>query len=297
MEGGSVIGGLGVERRLLGYREYLLVERGVMEVTALAYEPVARRLLVEWGDLEQLTAAGVSRTLARECAGCGVGGAVRRVGVARSLLRYLYLAGLLAVSLEWAVPSVPSVRSRLLPRGVPAEKVRLLLAGCDRGGVVGRRDYAMLLLMIRLGVRASEVAAVELDDVRWRAGELLVRGKGGRRDLLPIPVDVGEALADYLRLRPRCEHRWVFVRLAREPLPITRQTIGLMVRDACARAGIEHISPHQLRHTAASAMLSAGASLGEIAQVLRHTEQQTTAVYARIDRERLRSIARAWPEV
>ena len=128
--------------------------------------------------------------------------AVRLVHVARSLLRYLYLAEVIPAPLEWAVPAVAPVRRRALPRGLSGMRVSELLAGCDRGRLVGRRDYAVLLLLVRLGLRASEVATLELGDLGWRAEELLVRGKGGRRDVLPLPVDVGEALASYLRARP-----------------------------------------------------------------------------------------------
>jgi integrase len=286
-----------VQRVLAGYRSYLLIERGLREVTVDSYEPGACLFLAGVGALESLTAADVSGFLARECASRPVSTAVHLVGVARSLLRYLYLAELIPAPLEWAVPAVAPVRRRALPRGLSGAQVSELLAGCDRGRLVGRRDHAVLLLLVRLGLRAAEVAALELDDLDWRAGELLVRGKGGRRDLLPLPVDVGEALVSYLRVRPRCEHRAVFVKLVGPPVPITRHTVSGLVRYACGRAGIERVSPHRLRHTAASAMLTAGASLAEVAQVLRHSEQETTAVYARVDRDALRRIALPWPEV
>ena len=208
-----------------------------------------------------------------------------------------HLAGVIAAPLDWAVPAVAPVRGRSLPRGVSSETVTVLLASCDRGRVVGRRDYAIVLLLVRLGLRAGEVAGLGLDDLDWRSGEVLVRGKGGRRDRLPLPVDVGEALADYLRHRPRSEQRAVFLQRREGEPPITRHTVNGLVRWASVRAGVGPVAPHQLRHTAASGMLAAGASLGEIAQVMRHSQRTTTEVYARVDRVALRTVALPWPQV
>ena len=298
---GAVVDGC-VEGVWAGYRAYLLSERGVRETTAAGYEGDARLFLCaamgsEGVGLERLTAAEVSGFLVRECETRRVTAAVRLVTVARSVLRYLHLAGVIAAPLDWAVPAVAPVRGRSLPRGVSPETVAALLASCDRRRVAGRRDYAIVLVLVRLGLRASEVAGLGLDDLDWRAGELLVRGKGGRRDRLPLPVDVGEALVDYLRGRPGSEHRAVFLQMVAGAPPITRHTVGGLVRDASLRAGIRRVAPHQLRHTAASAMLGAGASLGEIAQVMRHSQQRTTEVYARVDRAALRAVALAWPQV
>ncbi len=173
--------------------------------------------------------------------------------------------------------------------------MRKLLASCDRRTLVGRRDYAVLLLLARLGLRAGEVAGLGLDDVDWRRGELLVRGKGGRHDELPLPVDVGEALVSYLRRRPRCECRALFLRMTAPRMGLNRSTVGWVVRAACDRAGLPRVGAHRLRHTAATEMLRAGASLAEIGQVLRHREQKTTAIYAKVDRKALRALARPWP--
>jgi integrase/recombinase XerD len=295
-----VPGGGQVEEMLAGYRAYLLVERGVSEATVAGYEPDARLFLSLRADglgLEGLRAAEVSGFLARECESRAVSAAGRLVTVARSVLRYLHLLGVIDAPLDWAVPAVAPVRGRSLPRGVSPETVAALLASCDRRRVIGRRDYAIVLLLVRLGLRASEVAGLRLDDLDWRTGEVLVRGKGGRRDRLPLPVDVGEALVDYLRCRTASEHRAVFLQKFEEAPPITRHTVGGLVRDASARAGVVRVAPHQLRHTAASGMLAAGASLGEIAQVMRHSQQRTTEVYARVDRVALRTVALAWPLV
>jgi integrase len=170
-----------------------------------------------------------------------------------------------------------------------------LLAGCDRRRTVGRRDYAILLLLVRLGLRAGEVAAMQLEDLDWRAGEILVRGKGDRQDRLPLPVDVGQALVSYLQRRGPSEFRAVFLRMHAPAGALTRIGVCGVVHDACVRAGVPPVGAHQLRHTAATAMLREGASLSEIAQVLRHREIKTTAQYAKVDRARLRPLAMPWP--
>jgi integrase/recombinase XerD len=168
------------------------------------------------------------------------------------------------------------------------------LASCDRRRAVGRRDYAILLLMARLGLRAGEVAGLELGDLDWRSGEIVVHGKGSREDRLPLPVDVGEALVSYLRGRPRTGSRVVFMRVLAPAGPLGHG-VKSVVPTACERAGLPVVGAHRLRHTAATGMLNAGASLAEIAQVLRHSELRTTAVYARVDRKALRPLGLPWP--
>jgi site-specific recombinase XerD len=290
-----------LEELLADYRRYVLVERGLSDHTVLdAYGPAARLFLAGRegpGGLgvERLRAADVSMFLARECPKRSVSGARDLVCALRSLLRYLHLAGLTDALLVWAVPSVADLRDRTLPRGLEPTAVKKLLASCDRRRQVGRRDYAILLLLARLGLRAGEVAAIQLDDVDWRAGLLLVRGKGSRHDVLPLPVDVGEAIVSYLRRRPRCECRALFLRVTAPRGPMNRSTVGWVVRAACDRAGLARVGAHRLRHTAATEMLRKGASLAEIGQVLRHREQKTTAIYAKVDREALRALARPWP--
>lgn len=195
----------------------------------------------------------------------------------------------------WAVPSVADLRDRTLPRGLEPAAVRKLLSSCDRRRTVGRRDYAILLLLARLGLRRGEVARLQLDDVDWRSGLLLVGGKGGRYDELPLPVDLGDAIVSYLRRRPRCESRALFVRMTAPRQGLAPHTVGWIVREACTRAGLPRVGAHRLRHTAATEMLRQGASLAEIGQVLRHREQKTTAIYAKVDREALRALARPWP--
>jgi integrase len=187
----------------------------------------------------------------------------------RSLLRYLHVAGLISVPLGWAVPAVADLRDRSLPRGLDRRAVARLLAGCDRRRTVGRRDYAILLLLVRLGLRGGEVAAMQLDDLDWRRGEILIRGQGNSRERLPLPVDVGEALVSYLRRRPRADSRALFLRVRAPAAPLSTIGIRSLVRHACERAGLPVVGPHRLRHPAATEMLRAGASLAEIAQVLR----------------------------
>jgi site-specific recombinase XerD len=290
-----------LEDLLEDYRRYLSAERGLCDHTVLdAYGPAARLFLAsrDGSDglgLERLCAADVTSFLAGECPKRSMSGARDLVCALRSLLRYLHLAGVIEVPLVWAVPSVADLRDRTLPRGLEPGAVKRLLASCDRRRLVGRRDFAILLLLSRLGLRAGEVAGLRLDDVDWRRGELLVRGKGGRHDVLPLPVDVGEAVVSYLRRRPRCERRELFLRMTAPREGMNRSTIGWVVRAACDRAGLARVGAHRLRHTAATGMLRQGASLGEIGQVLRHREQKTTALYAKVDRIALGGLVRPWP--
>ncbi len=290
-----------LEALLEDYRRYLFVERGLSPHTVLdAYGPAARLFLAKRDGpdglgLEGLGAADVTSFLARECPKRSVPGARDLVCALRSLLRFLHLAGLIGTPLVWAVPSVADLRDRTLPRGLEPGAVKKLLATCDRRRLVGRRDFAILLLLSRLGLRAGEVAGLRLDDVDWRRGGLLVRGKGGRHDLLPLPVDVGEAVVSYLRRRPACGCRELFLRVTAPRQGLNRSTIGWVVRSACDRAGLARVGAHRLRHSAATAMLRQGASLGEIGQVLRHREQKTTAIYAKVDRIALGGLVRPWP--
>ena len=291
-----------VEELLADYRGYLVGERGLVESSIDTYGRIARVFLSERERtdglaLERLTAAHVSAFLARECPKRSVAGARDLVNGLRQLLRYLHVSGLISAPLRWAVPAVADLRDRSLPRGLDAPTVAKLLASCDRRRTVGRRDHAILLMLVRLGLRAGEVARLQLDDIDWRRGELLVRGKGGRYDELPLPVDVGQALVSYLRRRPQTEYRSVFLRVRAPAGPLSVSRISHVVREACVRAGVPPVGAHRLRHTAATGMLRAGATLPEIAQVLRHGRLGTTAQYAKVDRAKLRPLALPWPEV
>jgi integrase/recombinase XerD len=204
-----------VEDLLADYGRYLLIERGLTPHTVRdAYVPAARLFLAGRGGpgglrLDRLAPADVSMFLARECPQRTLSGARDLVSALRSFLRYLHLSGLIEVPLVWALPPIADLRDRRLPRGLEPVAVTRLLASCDRRRLVGRRDFAILLLLSRLGLRAGEVAGLRLDDVDWRRGLLLIRGKGGRYDELPLPDDVGQALVSYLRRRPRCQSRAV----------------------------------------------------------------------------------------
>jgi integrase/recombinase XerD len=287
-----------VERVLVDYRRYLERERALVEGTISRYVRIARLFFEDSAAngvaVEDLTAAQVSGFLARECPKRNVPAARNLACGLRPLLRYLHVAGVISTALRWAVPPAAQLRDRSLPRGLDAATVARLLASCDRRRTVGRRDYAILVLMARLGLRAGEVAGLELDDLDWRSGEIVVHGKGSRLDRLPLPVDVGEALVSYLRDRPRTDSRVVFMRVL-APVGPLGHGVKSVVPTACERAGLPVVGAHRLRHTAATGMLNAGASLPEIAQVLRHSELRTTAVYARVDRKALRPLGLPWP--
>ncbi len=291
-----------LEDLLRDYRGYLARERGLVEHTIYRLERVARLFLGERErtdglELERLSAQDVSGFLARECPKRSVSGARDLVFGLRPLLRYLHVSGLIEAPLVWAVPGVAEMRDRSLPRGLAPVVVGRMLASCDRRTLIGRRDHAILLLLARLGLRAGEVAALRLDDVDWHHGELLVRGKGSRLDVLPLPADVGEAIVGYLRRRGRFEgSRAVFLRVRAPAGALSAGGVISVVAQACRRVGVPVVGAHRLRHTAATEMLRAGASLPEIGQVLRHRRLRTTAIYAKVDRGALRDLARAWPE-
>lgn len=218
----------------------------------------------------------------------------------RSLLGFFRHSGAIATDLAASVPSVRSWKRTALPTFMSGDQLARVLAYCDRSTSAGRRDYAILLLMARLGMRANEVATLALTDIDWAEGTFQITGKGGRRTTLPLTAEVGAALADYLEHgRPQCSHREVFLRdgAPRDPFA-SHQTVSVIARRALARAGITglaHYHAHVFRHTAATALLNAGATLGEIGQLLRHQDHDTTRIYAKVDLGSLRRIARPWP--
>jgi len=290
-----------LEELLSDYRDYLVRERGLVDGSVQGYESVARRFLSERTsggelDLEVLVAADVTRSVQGECRDGRVRGARLLTSGLRSLLHYLYLEGGPVRQLASVVPAVAGWRGSSLPRGLEPEQVARLLASCDRRTAVGSRDHAILLLLVRLGLRAQEVASLELEDLDWRAGEVVVRGKGRRQERLPLPVDVGESLVDYLRHGRSSSWCTRLFRRVRAPHhELTQEGIGDVVRWACVRAGLPKVGAHRLRHTAATAMLRARVRLPEVAQVLRHRSLSTTAIYAKVDEKQLRSLARPWP--
>jgi integrase len=283
---------------LARYERYLLAERGLATGTVRGYVAHAGRFLggLEPVGLAEVTAGEVTAAVLRESAVLSVSATQNFVAGLRSFLRFCLVEGLVATDLSPAALPVTGRRRSLLPRGIGRADARALLAACDRRSGVGRRDYAILVVLLRLGLRSGEVAALRLDDIDWRAGELLVRGKGARQDRLPLPAQVGEAIVGYLRRgRPDSGRREVFLR-ARAPVgPIAPGTVSSTVRRACRRAGITEVGAHRLRHTVACEMVAADVPLVQIAQVLRHRSLQSTAVYARVDVERLRGLAAPWP--
>ena len=286
-----------------GFHKYPRIERGLVEGTSLFYVHVARLLATErvtGNGIERATlcAKDVTNFATRVCRGRSLSSARAVVSALRCLLRFLRLEGLTEMALDHAVLSVAGSRSSL-PRGISSAEVTALLAATDRQSPLGCRDYAILMLLCRLGLRGGELIGLTLDDINWRAGEIVVVGKGGRRDRLPLPADVGTALADYLkRVRPNVEDRSIFLR---HYAPIRRigetGAIRSVLARACARAGIAYANPHRLRHTVATEMLQAGVSLRDIGQVLGHGDALATSTYAKVDLARLGTLARPWPAV
>jgi integrase/recombinase XerD len=293
----------GLVEELLGrYRDYLLRERGLTKATARGYVDcvrpfVATRVRDTRLDLAQIRAGDVTGFALSACPGRAVGSAKLVVCALRSLLRWLHLTGQVRLSLAEAVPSVAGWRLAGLPKGLEPGQMSQLLASCDRRTATGRRDYAILLLLARLGLRAGEVAGLGLDDIDWRRGEFTIVGKGNRAERLPLPADVGAAIAAWLRRgRPRtAEGRSVFVRVRAPHRALTTGGVTNVVFDTARRAGLGKVHAHRLRHTAATAMLRAGSPLAEVGQVLRHRSPLTTAIYAKVDRDALAVLARPWP--
>lgn len=284
---------------LARFERYLLAERGLAAGTVVLYRRSARRFLEGLPPdrgLAGLTAGDVTAAALREFEVVSVSAAQNFVNGLRSFLRFCFVEGLVDKDFSSAALLVRGRSSSPLPRAISRTDARALLDSCDRRQALGRRDYAIIALLLRLGLRRGEVACLTLDDIDWRAGELVVRGKGAREDRLPLPADVGEAIASYLRRgRPRSGRREVFLRSKAPYDPIASGTVASTVRRACRRAGIPEVGSHRLRHTAACEMVGANVPLVGIGQVLRHRSLQSTAIYARVDVERLRLLAAPWP--
>jgi integrase/recombinase XerD len=290
------------DRLVRRFGEYLVRERGLARESVRSYTGVARRFLAETGlgadaGMVGLTAAEVTGFVRRECTRRGVASAKATVTGLRSWLRFLYLDGQIRVPLTGAVPSAACWQLAALPRAVSPAELARLMGSCDQDSAAGRRDLAILVLLARLGLRAGEVAGLDLGDIGWRQGEIVVRGKGSRRDILPLPADAGEAVAGWLAGgRPRdaaCPA--VFVRLPAPHGRLASTSVSYVVRRACARAGVTAAGAHRLRHSAAAGMLAAGGNLAEIGQVLRHAQPGTTAIYAKADVLALSPLALPWP--
>ena len=283
---------------------YLTVERALAAATARGYTDMVRPFLqgrlsadCRASDLEHLTAADVVSFVVARCPRQSRGAAKLTVTALRSFLRFLHLDGVIEESLISAVPSVAGRRLVGLPKGLSPDQVRRLFASCDDTTRRGCRDVAILTMLVRLGMRSGEVAKLRLDDIDWRAGAIIVCGKANSTERIPLPADVGRAVAQYLqRGRPvSAQGRTVFVRIKAPLRHLSSCGVSNVVADAAKRAGLGRIHAHRLRHTAAMQMLRAGASLPEIGQLLRHRRALTTAIYAKVDRDTLRMIARPWP--
>lgn len=294
-----------VERLAAEFRRYLEQERRLAPATLSNYLEFARRFLARNARdgevrLERLLAADVVGFVQQEAARLHHAKRAKLMTTAvRTFLQYARYRGLIATDLRTSVPTVANWSMVSLPNALSSDELQRLLSSCEHETSVGRRNWAILLLLARLGLRAGEVVGLTLDDVDWAAGELCIRGAETRTDRLPIPRDVGEALADYLcHVRPTCASRQVFVRI-RAPHRgfATSAAISSLVQRALAHAGLNpvHKGAHLLRHTVATQMLRQGASLAEIGELLRHRSQQTTMIYAKVDLDMLRPLALPWP--
>ncbi|CAN5448156.1 site-specific integrase [soil metagenome] len=282
------------------YRCHLIEDRGLADAVVAQYE-TGGRLFADFAasrgrDLAEVNAADVSAFVAHHCARPVKLAAPELVTILRGLLRFLYVEGIVILPLAQAVPAVASWRAAALPKALPAGVPTRLLDSCDRTTAAGLRDYAMLMLLVRLGLRSGEIVAMRLEDFEWRAGEVVIRGKGRRHERMPLPAEVGDAVVGYLRAgRPRTECRVVFLRTLAPLVGLSRASVTQVVYAACGRAGVPRASAHRLRHTLATDLLQAGSSLGEIGQVLRHRSISTTALYAKVDHDALATLARPWP--
>ena len=293
-----------IDRCADAYEAYLREGRALATATIVNYVPFVRDFLrhcfgAKPVELSCLGASDVLRFVRHQAPRLHRKRAKLMTTALRSFLRYARYRGEVDVDLAAAVPVVPNWSMTTIPRAIAPDQIRQLLASIDRRSGTGRRDYAIVLLLARLGLRSGEVASLTLDDVDWKAGQLTVHGKSGRRNELPLPAEVGEAIAAYLQDgRPHSASRFVFLR-AKAPVRGFRGAsgIGSIVRHALQRGGVDSPSmgAHQFRHGLATEMLRQGASLGEIGDVLGHRQLQTTSIYTKVDIDALRSLALPWP--
>ena len=285
---------------LVRFEEYLRDERRLKEISVQAQVSRARRFLNGYTPAEglrALSAADVVRALLDEGEGRKPV-SVKKFGyVLRSFLRFCVLVGELDRDLTGATLVVRLPQPSLLPIGVSPGQIQALLDACDRNTAVGKRDYAMVLLLARLGLRAGEVAGLRLEDIDWHHGEFLVRGKGSKDERLPLPDEVGASIADYLlHARPAVpDLREAFSTVKAPWRGLSSPAVWAIVVRACKRAGLQPFGAHRLRHSLGEAMVGAEVPLAAIGQVLRHDDPVTTANYARVDVARLRTLAQPWP--
>jgi len=293
-----------VQRCTQEFERYLREERLLAAATVVNYVSFVSEFLKDrFGtgqvELSRLQAADVVRFVRRQAPRLHVKRAKLLTTALRSFLHYGCYLGQVNADLVAAVPIVASWSMPLIPRAISADQVRRVLARVDRSTAVGKRDYAILLLLARLGLRAGEIVSLELGDIDWNASSLSVRGKGGRRSQLPLPKEVGDAIVAYLRRgRPRTPCRRLFL-CATAPLRgfLGPSTVSTVVRHALVRAEVQAPThgAHQFRHGLASEMLRHGASLAEIGELLGHRSPETTKIYAKVDLKALRTLALRWP--
>ncbi len=296
-----------IQRVVGAFGEHLLDVQALSPATCRQYTPFAEQFLTERfasGNVElgELGAGDVVGFIRRQSSRLSPARAKCATIAMRSFLRYLRLRGDVVIDLAAAVPTVPNWSMTAIPRAIAPDHLQAVLDGCRRDTVVGRRDYAILLLLARLGLRAGEIVSLTLDSVDWDRGCLTVVGsKVGQHSELPLPADVGSAIAEYLRRgRPRSDCRRLFLRVNAPIGGLGSQTsIGSIVGAAIARAGVNppHHGAHQFRHALACEMLRHGASLTEVGSLLRHQHQKTTSIYAKVDFATLRPLSLAWPGV
>jgi integrase/recombinase XerD len=295
-----------VEDLVAAFGCHLREQQGLASPTIERYTIAARQFLKSrFGagavDLRAVAATDIVEFIRSQLAHLTPPGLKCVVTAMRSFLRFGQYRGEVASELVAAVPAVATwATTPALPRAISADHAQRAIDSCDLGTAIGLRDRAILLLLARLGLRANEVIALQLDDCDWNRGQVRIRSKGGRECLLPMPDDVGSAMAAYLeRGRPKCNDRHLFLRSSapiRGFMP-NSDAIGSVVKYALARAGINspHRGSHQFRHALAVRMLRGGASFAEIGEVLRHRSPQTTSIYARVDIDALRPLALPWP--
>jgi site-specific recombinase XerD len=293
-----------IEHCVQTFEQYLREERGLARATIINYVPFIRDFLRDrFGDrqvkLSCLFAGDVVRFVQRQARRLHLKRAKLMTTALRSLLRYVRYRGDVTLDLAAAVPIAANWSMTSIPRAIASDQVRHLLTSIDRRTAIGRRDYAILILLARLGLRSGEVAFLELDDLDWNTGQLRLHGKGGQRSDLPLPAEAGEAIAAYLRRgRPPSASRRVFLR-AKAPVRGFRGAsgVGSIVRHSLKRAGVKAptFGAHQFRHGLATEMLRQGASLADIGEVLGHRHPQTTKIYTKVDVKALRTLALPWP--
>jgi site-specific recombinase XerD len=292
-----------IQRVENNFAQYLQQERGLSQATIDNYLPTIRRFLTECFRkrkiiFKKLCARDISKFVLCYAHTMSQGRAKTMVNALRSFFRFLHQRGEIAIDLAAAVPTVARWQFSEIPKFLQPEQVKHILESWDRSTGTGKRNYAILLLMSRLGLRAGEIVHMELDDILWETGELIVKGKSSRDEKLPLPHDVGQAIATYLRdIRPPCSSRRLFIRMV-APLRgfSSSVTVCTIVRDSLARAGIntEFKGAHLFRHTLATNMLRGGANIAEIGEILRHQDPNATEIYTKVDFESLRAIAQPW---